>query len=391
MPLIAELLAMLTYCRPYGSPAETLFIARYVSCLPGAYKDVHDNWHVTIGTSPRILWSAHTDTVHRDDGRQTVHYDPSTGVAQLSRRSRRSSSCLGADCTAGVFMLRNMILRNVPGHYVFHYGEEVGGIGSQAIAEHCADWLKTFDCAIAFDRRGTDSIIVEMSYGQTASATFAQSLAAELNKGGAFTFAADYTGTYTDTAEYAGLVSECSNVSVGYRHEHTRGETLNVWHVLRLLDAICAVDQTAIVAERDASADWQTKYVSGYLWDTPSWERPHYTGEYDRYLDRVPARTLPANELSTCVSCGEIAVLDPRSWLCEDCEIFMEDDDLDEPDRATGIDAPFAQRPTRTTEQEALSEFDNCYLDPTFAEVQRALRDSQAGHATPIAHKRKAR
>ena len=123
------LLDMLTYARPRASESEAQFIARFLAPLPGWSVDAFGNGHVIIGESP-ILWSCHTDTVHRFSGRQTIHVDPVTSIATLSRRSRkRGASCLGADDTVGVFLCHQMILAGIPGHYIFHYGEESGGIG----------------------------------------------------------------------------------------------------------------------------------------------------------------------------------------------------------------------------------------------------------------------
>jgi hypothetical protein len=110
------LLDMLTYCRPAKTPQPAVFCDRFIAPLPGAIIDAYQNWHVTIGDSP-ILWSAHTDTVHRMNGptRQTVSYNPATGIVRLSKRSRKVSYCLGADDTAGVFLLVCMIRAGVPG------------------------------------------------------------------------------------------------------------------------------------------------------------------------------------------------------------------------------------------------------------------------------------
>src|ERR1035437_5086882 len=120
---LSTLFDMLTYCRPAGSGSESAFVARFVATLPGATCDPFNNWHVVIGTSP-ILWSCHTDTVHTASGRQTVRI-AADGVVGLSWRSRHTSSCLGADDTAGVWLCHQMILSGVPGHYIFHYGEEI--------------------------------------------------------------------------------------------------------------------------------------------------------------------------------------------------------------------------------------------------------------------------
>lgn len=290
---VKVLLEMLTYARPAGSVTEGAFCNRFIATLPGAYRDRFDNWHVPIphpnADAPRVLWSSHTDTVAFRDGRQTVHYSPATGIVRLSDRAiRQGRNCLGADCTAGVWIMAQMILRNVPGHYVFHSAEEKGGIGSSDLADHYDDWLRAFAVAIAFDRRGTNSIITKQMSSRTASDAFAASLAAELARVGLHGYSADPTGVFTDTANYAHLIPECTNVSVGTAGEHRIGETLNVNHCALVLDAMCAVDPSAFVITRDPvdedPDDWRRvdPCFRGYLWDTDEDEDAELLEIYER-------------------------------------------------------------------------------------------------------------
>lgn len=244
---LGTLLEMLTYMRPAGSVAEREFCARFLKPL-GAAQDTAGNWHLRVDDTP-VLWSAHTDTVHRHSGRQTLDYQK--GSVRVSKRSRkRGSNCLGADDTAGVFLLWAMAQRNVPGYYIWHYGEERGGIGSRALADHYADWLLQFKCAIALDRAHTTDVITQQAGGRCCSDAFARSLADALGL--------DYkpctNGIYTDTAEYIDIIPECTNLSVGYEHAHHSSEVLDCSHVLTLLEALCELDTTALVIERDPFA-----------------------------------------------------------------------------------------------------------------------------------------
>lgn len=338
---LSELLSMLTFCRPMGSGTERSFIDRYIATLPGATIDHAHNWHVSIGeNNARILWSSHTDTVHHSSGRQTVSYDPKTSLVKLSKRSiadRRN--CLGADCTTGVWLMRNMILRGVPGYYVFHYGEERGGIGSSAIQDRDSEWLQSFDFAIAFDRRGTTSVITEQSGGRTASDLFALSLSEQLNAHG-FKFAADDWGIFTDTAVYADDVPECSNVSVGYEHEHSVKESQDCDHALRLLDAMCAIDLRELIVDRNPAedrrlallrwADWQAKE------DAKRSPRPILVVDNDQQFEGI------------CLNCGDHTLIDGDSLTCEDCEACA---------------------------RERRSEYRGIYLDESFEAVQNELID----------------
>jgi hypothetical protein len=257
--LVNRLADMHTYCRPHGSGAEMAFCEKFIQPLPGAYRDIYGNWHVTVGDAP-VLWSAHTDTVHWKSGRQRVVITD-RGILQLHRKDRRRQACLGADDTVGVFILCELILAGMPGHYVFHFGEEVGCLGSQALARQNADWLRQFHMAIAFDRGGTTDIISHQSGARTASDAFCGALAAQLNADPqcGLAFARSDRGIFTDTVEYEGIIPECTNVSVGYSKAHSSGECVDVSHVLRLLAALTMLDTSALPIERDPNNrenDW---------------------------------------------------------------------------------------------------------------------------------------
>lgn len=245
LPHIHELLQMHTYARPHGSDTEKVFRDKYLKHLPGAYQDDAGNYIVKVGES-RILWSCHTDTVHRQDGRTKLVY--ANSILSLSDKEE-NANCLGADCSVGVWMMRQMILRNVPGLYVFHAGEECGGIGSTHIADKTPELLKDIDFAIALDRRGETSIITHQFGGRCASDAFANSFAAQFDLG----LKLDAGGTFTDTANYTHLVSECTNISVGYYNQHTKDEILDVGFAATLLEQLCKIDESKLVAARDPS------------------------------------------------------------------------------------------------------------------------------------------
>jgi hypothetical protein len=70
-----------------------------------------------------------------------------------------------------------MITAGVPGTYIFHSGEEVGGVGSEHIAETMV--LTKFKRAIEFDRRGKSSVIISMGWTDTCSLEFAEAHSAQ--------------------------------------------------------------------------------------------------------------------------------------------------------------------------------------------------------------------
>lgn len=341
---ISTLIDMHGYCRPMGSQTETDFIARYIANLPNAECDQSGNWHVTVGDSP-ILWSCHTDTVHSKEGRQKVRYFKKTGLLALATDSK--SSCLGADDTAGVFLCREMILAKVPGHYVFHYGEERGGIGSSELAEKCPEFLKQFQFAIALDRQGHADVITHQGMGRTASDAFAESLCKQL---GGF-YEPSSHGVYTDTEEYCGIIPECTNVSIGYTRAHSPAESLDTRHVLRLLEKLKTLDASKLVCEREPKRFEYRDY------DYPSWYRDTPIRLYDKgvtteYVWDDREETYVKVEVSPSTSTGGIKQdFQLAEWEARQAALLEEAELMD-------------------GREDRLDD----YLDPIFAEVQRELK-----------------
>lgn len=239
MPKYDEILEMFSYMRPHESDHERRFINRFIMPL-GMRTDPFGNLHKRIGDAP-VLWSCHTDTVHYHSGRQRIRVE--NGIMSLKGASKAKAltgllpNCLGGDDTAGVWIMMEMIRHKVPGLYVFHRGEEIGGIGSIAIASRNPKFLDGISYAIAFDRRGHDNIITHQGGGRTCSDAFGLSFAADLN----FGYKNDPTGLFTDTANYADLIPECSNISVGYSFAHGWKETQDVAHLISLRDKVCSL------------------------------------------------------------------------------------------------------------------------------------------------------
>lgn len=253
-PHAKRLMSMFTYKRPYlggEGVGYKLFIDTFimpVALAAGAkpHTDAVGNVFVDLRSDDthRTMFTAHTDSVHYEDGRQHVAYDPQTGLISVL-----DGDCLGADDAAGVALMLHMIENGVPGMYVFPAGEEVGGVGARHIAQD-VEFLSQFDRAIAFDRRGDYSIITHQMGGRCCSDDFALALAEALDTD-ELMFSPDQTGSYTDTAEFIDVVPECTNVSIGYMSEHTSLETLDLKYFQRLADQIVKVDFDALPVVRD--------------------------------------------------------------------------------------------------------------------------------------------
>lgn len=275
---LTDLWGMLSHCRPHSSHSEEAFIQEFVAPL-GAIKDDFGNYHLRIGTAP-VAWCCHTDSVHSNPGRIKLFW---TDDKQTHVRAGDDADCLGADNAAGCWLLREMILAGREGLYLFHRQEEVGCQGSRWIAKSTPEVLNGIDMAIAFDRRGTHSIITHQMPGRTCSDAFGLSLGEGLGLGHQL----DNGGTYTDTASYIDLVAECTNVSVGYNNEHSHKENLDIGYILRLREALMGLDLSKVTVARKpgerehryASYGQYSRHYGGYL----GWENEFDEGcwEYD--------------------------------------------------------------------------------------------------------------
>ncbi len=200
-------------------------------------------------TASRVLFSAHLDTVDNTDCTHTlVEFDDAT-------LGTDGNTVLGADDGAGVWLMLQMIKRQCPGGYVFPVGEERGGVGSKALAEHFPALLSAYDYAVAFDRAGTHSVITHQFCGRCCSDVFAGALADQLSAAANdyYMFAPDDSGVYTDTAEWTHLIPECTNLSVGYYSQHSVSETVDMRYLAAMVDICCAVEWDQLPVDRDCA------------------------------------------------------------------------------------------------------------------------------------------
>ena len=171
-------------------------------------------------------------------------------IRDRSISNHADSNCLGADCTTGVWLILGMIEFGVQGVYVIHAAEESGCQGSQHLIASNPVWLGHIDAVISFDRKGQKSVITHQMGIRTASDAFAKSFIDVVNMP---QLEPDTTGSYTDSNEYAPLVSECTNISVGYYNQHTKNEVQDLDYADDLLIALCQADWSGLVFERDVT------------------------------------------------------------------------------------------------------------------------------------------
>ncbi len=246
------------YGRPAASDMEAWWVNTYLFTPEmqekGMYKDGFEygrqksagitgegNVIIEIGEGSKTLFSSHTDTVHRTGVVQNVFINPST-----LKYTTDSGQCLGGDDGTGIWLMLELIKAEVPGLYIFHRAEEVGGQGSSYIANTTPQLIQGYDRAIAFDRKDDWSIITCQGGVRTCSDPFAYDLAAQLG----MNHKPDTTGSFTDTANYDDIIPECTNLSVGYHNAHTGRENQEIEYLLEFRDALIKVDWENIVTDR---------------------------------------------------------------------------------------------------------------------------------------------
>lgn len=249
-----KLTEMLRYMRPEGSVHQQLFCQRFLEPVFGD-PDEHGNYvHIIMkesGAHPSVCFTAHHDTVHKQDGMQYVL------VTDKRIITAPQSDCLGADCTTGVWLILGMIEANVPGVYVVHAGEEIGCWGSSALIRDNPEWLNKLDAVISFDRRGIDSVVTHQLGRRTCSDVFAKSLIDALGMG---KFKPDPTGAYTDSNEYADVIPECTNISVGYYGQHTKAESQDLTFAYSLLESLIQANWDSLIIDRTPTTEFWSNY-----------------------------------------------------------------------------------------------------------------------------------
>lgn len=233
---VPALYSLLSYRRAHNSAGEKQYIRDHLMPLNPRIiannKDEPMAFFIYVGKS-NVMFTSHVDTVHM--GSDKIFQDV---ILDKGLYCKQDNQPLGADDAAGNWLMFNMIHHKIPGVYAFFRGEERGGIGSSYCAEHRKDLFEGIDCAIAFDRRGKSSIITHQGAGRGCSGEFGRSLALILGMGHQL----DDTGIYTDTAEFFGIVTNCTNISVGYEREHSKLETLDKAYIEQLRDSLLKAD-----------------------------------------------------------------------------------------------------------------------------------------------------
>lgn len=231
--------------RPHESEVEKQFTFKVVNSFsPNMVTDSFGNQYCFIGKKdPDIMFASHTDTVHHHDGIQNIYLDEEKGHIF----SHGETNCLGADDGVGVWLMYEMIRAGVPGLYVFHRGEEQGCLGSRHIVQKEKHIYRNIKGVISFDRKGFDEVITHQAGKECASKKHSTQLAKLFtNSHGKLKYELSNRGVFTDSKEYSSVVSECTNISVGYFHQHSKNEFQDLKFALYLRKALIRTDWNSL-------------------------------------------------------------------------------------------------------------------------------------------------
>lgn len=261
--------------RAHNSTGELNFLKWLHDCLKdmGHKPEAMAEGCIVVANKPnKVLYSCHVDTVHSqkvsDGSMQTLFMDTALNHVFLEKPE---SGCLGADDGAGIYVLLRMLAAEVPGTYIFHRGEERGGIGSNAMLTKHKAWLSSFEQCVAFDRAGKEDLIVTQGGQACASVAYGDSLIAAL-AGQGLKYEICHKGSFTDSKVYRGVIPECINLSVGYEQQHGPGEYLDYEYLENLVTAVIKLDWESLTIARKPAPE-------------PSKQFPMYDG-YDYYSDK---------------------------------------------------------------------------------------------------------
>ena len=254
---IQNIRRIFSYGRPAGTDNEAYFVNTFLMSPDmkklGIYKDAFQYSRGDKGEGNLILWigdkkstktlfSCHTDTVHRTPIMQEPYIDLDAMKFRVN-----SGQCLGGDDGSGIWLMLEMLRSGVPGLYIFHRAEEVGGCGSSYIANHTPELIQGMDRAIAFDRKDIWSIITRQAGSECCSEEFSKDFGEKLGMG----HKSDPGGSFTDTANYTDIIPECTNLSVGYYNAHMSSENQDIDYLREFRDALLKVDFESLVTVRD--------------------------------------------------------------------------------------------------------------------------------------------
>lgn len=248
------LVQILSTRRSHGSQGDLNFriwLFNYIKSTLNLTPTVEVEGNILVQTDPKstVLFSCHIDTMHSkkesDGSNQQLAFDPAFGHLFLA--DKKTSGCLGGDDGCGVYIMLKMLKAGVKGKYIFHTGEECGGIGSRAFVNKRKKFCEDLEMVVAFDRgvrtNENPEVILTQGGQKCASIEFGEALCAELNKVEFdLPYVVSHKGSFTDSKVYRDTVPECVNIGCFYQHQHGPDEYVDVVGLEKLVTAACQVN-----------------------------------------------------------------------------------------------------------------------------------------------------
>lgn len=229
-----------------------------------------------------IMLTAHMDTVFSAPPTD-IYHDPVQHVIW-------SPQGLGADDRAGVFAILKILNEGYKPHILFTTDEEIGGVGASVAARIMPQCLLDLKYIIELDRQGDYDCV----FYSCANAKFRE-------------FIEGY-GFVTNDGSFSDISIICPqwkvagvNLSVGYKNEHQKIETLHtiglhstIKAVMKMLDEANEADYFEYIPDPDEYHFW-SRYGC-YAWGYPTDE--------DDYFD-YPSIDRDEKKKCMCIKCNK--------------------------------------------------------------------------------------
>ena len=274
-----------------------------------------------------IALVAHLDTVFKSPV-ENLYYDTRKNVMW-------SPEGLGADDRAGVFAIVKIIKMGYRPHIIFTTDEEIGGVGAEQITKDMEFPFEDMKYIIQLDRRGTNDCVF-YDCDNPAFTEYVESFG--------FTEA---WGSFSDISficphwMVAGV-----NLSIGYKDEHSFGETLHVSPMLATIDKVVQMLKDADKCEHFYYVPAKYSYSAAYGWNS-AWTYPteadtgyytcHHCGHYFNEYELIPVKSKEGKTVFYCPDCivsnvhwcqrcnEPFEIDDSKSRLCNDCKEKVEE------------------------------------------------------------------
>ena len=242
-----------------------------------------------------ICLVAHIDTVHNEVKNKKLYHDVKENIMF-------SPNGLGADDRAGVYaMLKiySMMPEDKKPILLFTDFEESGGIGASSCSSY-SDTLNNISYFIELDRHNNNECV----FYNGEDNTFIKHIESYGFK--------ENIGTFSDISILGTMYNVSSvNLSIGYYHEHTLHEYLNVNDMNDTIDKACK-----IIRDHDYKTKWTLPAGRKY--------RYHFDDYWDHDNDYNNIYDIETEEMFYCENCyNEFFNEDNVGILCPYCDFKL--------------------------------------------------------------------